>query len=217
MAMKKAAVLTVALLLAATVWLWIGPSKQHPSWHFIEQQAMMAVPIKPAMLASSKAERVLVPSVSLLGNVDFSMDIEALMKLTLAARKAALVPELTLTMKRNAEHTKSRLLVAIISGGSNESLTKAFWRPNVNLKANLERAANRDAILATWASNHTYFVTHEDVDTTRVVSLSAKAEIGGRDALPRKSMRMWQQLWEQFGDQGYEWFMKVRGAGRKPC
>ena len=128
----------------------------------------------------------------------------------LPARKAALVSELVSSMQRSGEHTKSRLLVAIISGGSNESLSKAFWRPNVNLKANLERAANRDAILATWASDHTYFVTHEEVNTSRIVSLSAKAEVGGRDALPRKSMRMWQQLWAQFGHLGYEWFIKVQ-------
>jgi hypothetical protein len=199
---SKAAGLTSLLILCATlalVWLTLGTLK-HQSWRSIEQRD---IETQQAVQQTTYT--------------DPKADINGLIRNMLPARKAALVPELTLTMKRNAEHTKSRLLVAIISGGSNESLTKAFWRPNVNLKANLERAANRDAILATWASNHTYFVTHEDVDTTRVVSLSAKAEIGGRDALPRKSMRMWQQLWEQFGDQGYEWFMKVRGAGRKPC
>eukprot|EP00045_Choanoeca_perplexa_P017390 m.251998 g.251998 ORF g.251998 m.251998 type:complete len:1134 (+) comp17524_c0_seq5:146-3547(+) len=193
---SKAAGLTGALALCATlvlVWLAFG-RLNHPSWRSIEQQDFQ----------NQHSEDVIPLTFPTFGGT-----IDSMTRSMIKTRKAVMGPELTLTMQRNAAHTKSRLLVAIISGGSNESLSKAFWRPNVNLEANKERAANRDAILATWASDHTYFVTHEEVDTTRIVSLSAKAEVGGRDALPRKSMRMWQQLWEEFGPQGYEWFMKA--------
>jgi hypothetical protein len=104
-----------------------------------------------------------------------------------------------------------QILIAVISGGSNETLFKAAYRPNVNLEANKERARNRDAILATFAHNATYFVTHEAVQTTRVVRLDARFERKGRDGLPEKAMAMWQRLHTlaSASPTHYDWIMKI--------
>ena len=88
------------------------------------------------------------------------------------------------------------LLVSIISGGSNETLTKAAYRPSYFLEANKERAGNREAVLSTWAHDKTFFVTNEPVNTNRVIHLRAEYEKGGRDGLPNKVKGMWKYLYE---------------------
>jgi hypothetical protein len=99
------------------------------------------------------------------------------------------------------------LLVSIISGGSNETLTKAAYRPSYFLDANKERAGNREAVLKTWAHDKTYFVTNEPVNTNQIIHLHPDFERGGRDGLPNKVKGMWMYLYDHHVRDS-NWIMK---------
>lgn len=103
------------------------------------------------------------------------------------------------------------LLVSIISGGSNETLKRAAYRPSYFLNANKERAGNREAVLRTWATEKTFFVTNEAVDTDRVIHLKPEFELGGRDGLPNKVKGMWQHLYEHYNHDS-NWIMKGKAG-----
>lgn len=80
-----------------------------------------------------------------------------------------------------------KLLIAIISGGSNESLTRARFRPMVNVRANEEREANRKACYETYGSNSLLFFTNEAIPLhAKRAVLDRQYELGGRDGLPYK-------------------------------
>lgn len=99
------------------------------------------------------------------------------------------------------------LLVSIISGGSNETLTKAAYRPSYFLDANKERVGNREAVLKTWAHDRTYFVTNEPVNTNHIIHLRPEFELGGRDGLPNKVKGMWTYLYDHHVRDS-NWIMK---------
>jgi len=120
--------------------------------------------------------------------------------------------------RREGAVRPARLLVAVISGGSNETLDAARAArlyKHVNVGASSIRGANRQAVLDTWGPD-TWFVTREPVATRRVITLPEAFEAGGREALPDKVREMWRMLHRRFllgtGDpqQGrVDWFMKA--------
>jgi hypothetical protein len=70
-------------------------------------------------------------------------------------------------------------------------------------------AANRAAVLSTWADNHTYFVTLDaGVPEERRIRLPAAAESGGRSRLFVKVLAMWAHVAEVYAHQ-YDFFLKA--------
>ena len=107
-----------------------------------------------------------------------------------AGSKITTAPRLALAPSTGADtHAPGlpSLLIAIISGGSNETLSHARFRPMVNVHANKERASNRDACYDTYGNSDLVFVTGESVPAgAQRVQLDSKYETGGRDGLPYK-------------------------------
>ncbi len=108
--------------------------------------------------------------------------------------------------------TRARLLVAVISGGSNDSLSVSPLDRRLGVLANELRTANREAVLATWGAQDTLFATSESLSRPEVrLALPSWVEEGGREGLPVKVKHMWTSLFETHtrGAQQYQWFMKV--------
>lgn len=67
----------------------------------------------------------------------------------------------------------NRMLVGVVTGGKKETVK-----------------TNRQAVLETWFDDNSYMVTHEEVETDRVMWLSDEAESGGHRGLPEKVKAM---------------------------
>jgi hypothetical protein len=109
-------------------------------------------------------------------------------------------------------YAQTRILVAVLSGGSNETLQRLKKYKHVNFGASAERAANREAIVATWGSQAdlTLFATAEPLPRgAHRLTLSNELENSGREGLPRKVQAMWTAIARRDDVANFDWFIKV--------
>lgn len=85
----------------------------------------------------------------------------------------------------------NRMMIGVVTGGKKESVK-----------------TNRQAVLETWFDGDCYMVTHEEVETDRVMWLSDVAESGGHRGLPEKVKAMFAYMYKHHIDD-YEWFIKA--------
>jgi hypothetical protein len=107
---------------------------------------------------------------------------------------------------------RALLLIVILSGGSNDTTSISRLDKALGNRPYEMRASNRANILRTWADEHTWFVTIEDVDTTRVIHLDRSYEDAGYSGLAAKMRATWVHLHDAFLPK-YKWFMKVCRCG----
>jgi hypothetical protein len=105
------------------------------------------------------------------------------------------------------DRQRVKLLIAIISGGSNSATTLSRADRVLRNQVHTLRASNRETILKTWGPD-AYFVTREPVSTNNTITLPLSLEAGGRDGLPAKVKAMWLALSESYSST-HNWFIKT--------
>jgi len=116
----------------------------------------------------------------------------------------------------STRHPLPKVFVAVYSGGSNNSEAVSKADARAGRAVNTLRERNRDAIVATWADNNTFFVTSEQVASPRVIRLPKDVESGGYNGLIAKTEASWKYIYEHFVDD-YDWFMKVGKTSSDVC
>ena len=112
---------------------------------------------------------------------------------------------------------RASILVAVLSGGSNETLQHLKKYKHLNYGASAEREANRAAIMATWGplADLTLFATAEQLpEGAHRLRLPKALESGGREGLPRKVQGMWAAIAQRGDLDAYGWYIKVGRASR---
>ena len=84
-----------------------------------------------------------------------------------------------------------RMMIGVITGGKKPATL-----------------SNRQAVLDTWFDQDAFMVTHDKVDTDRVIWLADIAETGGFKMLPRKVKHMFAHMYENHLND-YDWFIKA--------
>eukprot|EP00045_Choanoeca_perplexa_P014006 m.162483 g.162483 ORF g.162483 m.162483 type:complete len:1196 (+) comp16533_c0_seq1:148-3735(+) len=92
----------------------------------------------------------------------------------------------------SANRSRARILVLVITGGSKAATL-----------------TNRQAVLATWATEDVYFVTTDVVNTSRVIRLPARAEAGGLKGLPTKVLLSFAHVAQSPLLEAYDFVMKA--------
>ncbi len=104
---------------------------------------------------------------------------------------------------------RGSVIILVHSGGSNDNASTSRADTRLGYATHLRRPQNRVAILETWGTEDTWFVTHEPVKTGRIIRLPASVEQAGYTGLIEKTRATLTVMHDKFLTR-YDWFMKVR-------